>query len=106
MLPLWIIDITQKSDRCAILKQIIGQIDRVLLSEDADAFLNPPKEDSLCPDSNSEPDYEILLSQDPALNGKSKSMRVWEQFGVMSSSDEKDKEQEENEKKNRLGYLW
>ena len=106
MLPLWIIDITQKSDRCAILKQIIGQIDRVLLSEDADAFLNPQKEDSLCPDSNSEPDYEILLSQDPALNGKSKSMRVWEQFGVMSSSDEKDKEQEENEKKNRLGYLW
>ena len=76
MLPLWIIDITQKSDRCAILKQIIGQIDRVLLNEDADAFLNPQKDDPLCSDSNSEQDYEILLTQDPALNGKSKSMRV------------------------------
>ena len=105
MLPLWIIDITQNSGRCLALRQIIGQIGRVLLQEDADAFLNPQQVSSN-PESDTEPSYEDIMAQDPALSGKSKSMRIWEQFGVMSTAEEKEKEQEEIEAKNRQGYLW
>ena len=106
MLPLWIIDITQESDRCSALKQIIGQIDRVLLNENADAFLYPQQHDFLSQNPNIESEYECLVNLDPALSGKSKSMRIWEQFGVLSDAEEKEKEQEERERQSRIGYLW
>ena len=90
MLPLWIIDITQESDRCSALKQIIGQIDRVLLNENADAFLYPQQHDFLSQNPNIESEYECLVNLDPALSGISKSMRIWEQFGVLSDAEEKE----------------